>query len=379
MRFAAALFLALAAGPAAAQDPEALARGQKYLDKVAAAWAGKLPQERLVGVYLGRKWVGTLWMRVGAAPKESGAVFELTLKGEIAFMGHSMKAENRSLLAKDLSPVSDEDVKVEDGKTRKLTVTVEKGRWKLRREEKDEVKQDEGTVVPGTTLEANVLPFFVLPDDAEFTLAAPDSKEGPFQFRKRADKKALYMDGKKTDLALLEMSNPGKPPALWYLSPGGEVVEFAVADAPVRCRPVTEAQRGQPLDEPLELKPAERALVDMFLALKKNDKAAVLAAFDFERMARESSPGYAELPEGDKKEIIDVIEDDVMTGLLSEGMRNQLPDVDFLEDLLAGAMKTTEKEGLVSIETFGKTVWRMYCPAEGDRKGRWLICGAGSK
>src|ERR1043165_6422863 len=44
------------AGLTAEEEKAALGRGQKYLDKVAASWIGKLPQERLLGFYAGRLW-----------------------------------------------------------------------------------------------------------------------------------------------------------------------------------------------------------------------------------------------------------------------------------------------------------------------------------
>jgi len=52
------LLLQASTGLTEEEEKAHFARGQKYLDKVAAVWSAKLPQERLLGIYMGRTWLG---------------------------------------------------------------------------------------------------------------------------------------------------------------------------------------------------------------------------------------------------------------------------------------------------------------------------------
>lgn len=373
IRIAAALLLACL--PTAAQDEEALARGQKYLDKIARSWDGKLPQERLCGVYLGRQWVGTLTLTVKAAPAGSGAAYEVATRGEMAAAGHSTTVEGRALLGKNLAPVSSDSTEKTDGKVERKTITVANGRWKLKTDDDGKVTEKEGPLTPGVTCDAAFLPLFSLPDDAELTILSVDSKKGVYHLKKLAGKRDRTFDGNKMACSVLEMGHPEKAADLWFVSPEGKGLELQAGDSPVRVRPITEAQKGKPIDEPLELKAYERALIDLFLAIKKNDAAAVRASFDFHGLALEMIPGFAGVTDEQKKEAVQAMRDQMEKNLLSEQMRAQLPDAGLLEEAIAGGMKSSEKDGLARVQVFGKQVWKLALAKEGDRKGKWLIIG----
>lgn len=363
-----ALTLALAV-----QEDEALARGQKYLDKVAKAWTASLPQERLLGIYMGRQWIGETRIGVRAAAADSGGAFEFRLTGTLSAAGKSRKMESRGILAGNLAPVRIEVRSDEDGKVETTTITVENGAWKRRTEQGGKTTETGGPLKPGTTMEANLLPLFAPPDDADLTLVALDSKKGPTRVRLPAGKGTVFLRGAAVECALVEVAQGSEAPDRWKCVDGKAVELAAGGGIPVRMRVIAEAEREKKLDEPLDLRPAEKALIGMFLAIKKNDREGVVAAFDFDRMAKEMIPGFEGLTDEKKKEAVGLLSRDMPAKLLGEAMRNQLPDPGLLEETLAAGIRSTEKDGVTAVRIFGTQVWRLAEAKEGDRKGRWLI------
>ncbi len=361
------------------QEDEALARGQKYLDKIGKAWAAKLPEDLLCGFYMGRQWIGSMTLAVRTAPAGSGAAFEWVMQAEMSAMGRATKMDGRALVSANLSPVSSETTETTDGKIEKKTIAVAGGRWTHTVDKGGQVTEKSGAITPGTTLEAAFLPLFGLPDDETLTLTSPDSKKGPFLFKKRSDRREKRFDGKKGEYAILELGHGGPTVDLWILSADGKALELEAGDAPIRMRPIAAAQKGKALDEPLELQTYERALIDMFLAIKKNDAGAVEACFDFDRLAQEMIPGFNDSPAEKKKEAVEAMRAQMSKNLLSEQMRNQFPDAALLEDAIATGMKSEEKEGIAKVRVFGKQVWMLTLLKEGDRKGKWVIIGISQK
>jgi hypothetical protein len=373
LRSIAFLALSLLGLPAvSAQDDEALAKGQKYLDKVAKVWSEKLPQERLCGIYFGRVWVGAMKYTVKAAPSGGAAAFEVTLSAEIEMMGQKMKHEARILHAKNLSPLSGESTEGSPGGDEKKTLTVADGKWRIREEKGGEVKDREGKITPGTIFEATMLPLFALPDE-DCRVNSIDSQKGPHDFKKLAAKADRMIDGKKESCTVLQMVR-GTEIESWYLAADGRALELQ-PDAPIRLRPITEDQRGKKLNEPLEVKPAERRVLDLFLAIKKNDSAAVEGSFDFERFSSESVPNFASLPAEKQKETVEAMRAAMVKNLLSEQARAQFPEASLLEDALAATLKTTEKDGVTRVQVQGAGTWKLHQPKDGPRKGMWLIFG----
>lgn len=373
----AALIAALLLGvlSARAQDDDAaLARGQAYLDKVAQAWSAKLPREQLCGIYIGRQWVGSITITVKAG-SEKDAAFEMGMKGGLQAFGHTLEMESRSVYAKNLAPLSSESTEKSDDKLEKRTLTVADGRWKLKTVKDGDIAEKEGKVTPGTTLEAAFLPLFVPPGDEALTLQSAESKKTTCFVKKLAEPGERFVDGKKEKVTVYEYGHPSEAADRWYFRSDGSPLELQAGDAPIRVRPITETEKGKPLNEPVELRPAERGLVNLFVGIAKNDAAAVTGCFDFPRFSSDAVPGFAELPDAKKKEAIKALEAELTKNLLSEEMRKMFPDPGLVEDAIVNGMKTTVTDGVARIQMFGQQIWKLYEVKEGPRKGQWLIFG----
>jgi hypothetical protein len=361
----------------AAQDEEALARGQKYLDKVAAVWTAKLPQERLCGMYFGRQWMGWMTLAVKAAPADSGAAYEVIRTGELSMFGKTFTMNGRALLAKNLSPLSSEIEEATPSGMTKRTLTVEGGRWKVREDEKGEIRERDGKIVPGITFEGNLLPLFAMPDE-ECRILSLESRKGLNDFKRLPAKSERLIDGKKESCTVLEIGHGGAEPERWYFSGDGRPLELQ-SDGPTRLRPITPAQRGKNLDEPLRIEPPTRRVLDLFLAIQKNDADAAAACFDFDRFARESVPDFNERSAEGKKEASETMKSTMMKNLMSAAARGPLPEAALLEETLSNAMKTTLKDGEARVQIIGGVTWKLYQAKEGPRKGQWLIFGVGQE
>jgi hypothetical protein len=322
--------------------------GQAYLDRLGEAWSGRLPLERTLGIYIGRKWIGQSQISIKAAPERSSATFEFIVKAETKFAGKKTKTHHRALLAKNLAPLSAESTH-EDGETKSIkTLTIKKGRWKLRTNESER----EGELQPGMTWSIGFLPLFESPE-SELSLVSLDAGPDPFTLKKEGD--------------VLEIRQGDKPADRWM----GD--EFRPAGGPVRFKVVESSQIGKHIDEPLNLKPSERALADLFLAIKRNDRKGVDAAFDYAKMAEEMLPGYGELNEIQRRQTLETLRAKVNADLLKT--RDGLPDELIMEDFIAASAETTEKDAAADVLLFGKTVWKL---ARND-KGRWLVVSIANK
>ena len=380
IRTAALLAMALAGTPLYArpqEDDKALAKGQSYLDKIAQAWSAKLPQERLCGVYLGRQWVGSFTLALKAAPEGGPAAFELTLKGDLKVLGRTMDMESRGLLTRGFGPVSSEATEKSDEGLEKSTLSVAGGAWKLRTDKAGDITEKEGKITPGTTIEAVFLPLFALPEEAELTLQSVETKKVVCHFKKLAEKRDRFVDGKKESCSVIEVGHAAEAADLWYVRADGTPVELQIGDAPIRIRPVKKAQKGKPLDEPLTLKASERRLIDLFLAIAKSDGPGISGCFDFQRFSMEMAPGFADLSEEKQKATIQSMKEEMTKNLLA--LNAMFPDPGLVEDSIASAMKTTEKDGVVHIQLFGQQTWKLFEVKDGPKKGQWFIFGIDQK
>jgi len=129
---------------------------------------------------------------------------------------------------------------------------------------------------------------------------------------------------------------------------------------------------GKDLNEPLRLADSERALIDLFRAIKRNERENALSMFDLERLAEEMIPGFGSLKEEDKKKAVESLRENLSENLVSEKTRKSLPEEGILEDILSEVFESNEKGDLAEVRFQGQ-VWHLYRAAEGDRKGRWLI------
>jgi hypothetical protein len=371
-----AIALAGAALPARAQEDD-LAQGQRYLDKTALSWSSKLPQERLCGVYVGRQWVGSFTLALKAAPDGGSAAFELTLKGDLKIAGHTMTMESQGLLTRGLGPVSSLATEKTDEGLERRTLSTAGGAWKLRTDKAGDVTEKEGRITPGTTIEALFLPLFTLPEEGDLTLQSVETKKAACRFKKLAEKRDRFVEGKKEACVVIEVGHGSEAADLWYVRPDGTPVELQIGDAPIRIRPVTKAQMGKPLDEPLTLKAGERRLIDLFLAIAKSDGPAIAGCFDFQRFSMEMAPGFADLSPEKQNATVQSMKEEMTKNLL--GLTSMFPDPGLVEDSIAGGMKTTEKDGVVHIQLFGQQTWRLFEVKEGPKKGQWLIFGIDQK
>ena len=368
--------LLLALGTGSAQDEESFAKGQKFLDKVEKAWSAQLPQERLCGIYFGRTWAGSMKYTVKAATS-GGAAYEVTVAAELNLLGQTMKHDARALLAKNLSPVSAESSETSPDSNEKTVITVADGKWKVREEDKGKGKEREGKVTPGITFEATLMLLFATPDE-DCKIHSLESKKGVSNFKKQTAKADRMVGGKKESCTVLHIARDEGAVETWYFGADGRAVEFQ-PEGPLRLRPITESQRGKKLEEPLDVKPAERRILDLFLAIKQNDAAVVEGCFDFDRFASESVPGYATLAAEKQKEAVEAMRSGMIKNLLTEQMRAMFPEAAILEDVLAQSMSTTEKDGVARVQVQGAGTWKLHQPKDGPRKGQWLVFGVDQK
>ncbi len=359
----------------AQEDLDALGRGQKYLEKIGEAWSLKLPDEIITGLFMGRAWIGHVRVTVKAAPDGSGAAFEMQLKGEMSIGTQKFNGDARIRFSKTMSLVSVESSSVEPDMKRTKTLTVIDGKFKLDVDENGKVKTSEGVVAPGTTWDGKTLPLFLIPDEDAVALQSLDSEKGVVLFHKLVERKKRSIGGKESEFRVLTIKQQGKEADSAYYGDDGRIVEVGMQNGAVRMRPVTEAEVGKDLDEKREVKPAERALLDMWLAIKRNEKERVLASFDIPRLCDALVPGYKDLDADKRKEADTMMTKQLEQDLLSETMRDGLPDEKVLEEGLAAGMKLTMKDDVAHVLVMGKKIWKLAEAKDGDRKGKWLIIG----
>jgi hypothetical protein len=230
----------------------------------------------------------------------------------------------------------------------------------------------------GQTLEANMLPLWVRPEEDGLFLLCMIGNKGPNTFHRLPEKVERCIDGKKQSCSVLKIGHLTGTHDLWYYSEDGRPLEMRSeveeGTPTMRLRPITEALIGKALNEPLEVKPAERRVLDVFVAIKKNDSTALAACFDFERFAREAMPEFAKATPAEQKTSLTNFRRIMLERLLgNEKSRAAQPELSLLEDALASAMITTEEKGVVSVVLRGNGTWKLYQPTEGARKGQWLI------
>jgi hypothetical protein len=349
--------------------------GQKYLDKVSAAWSAQLPQERLLGIYMGRHWMGLVRITLKAAPAGSGAAFDYTLHQEIRVLKHVGTVDLHALLDARLAPVSAERIEVNDGKERKSRIALVDGK---RTATMDGYPDREVKPGPGFTIEANLLPLWVPPEEDGLFLLCMIGDKGANSFHRLPEKVERTIDGKKQACSVLKIGHLSAHPDLWYYSEDGRPLEFhpqvEEGTPAARHRPITEAMIGKPLNEPLAMKPAERRVLDVFVAIKKNDETALAACFDFDRFAKESIPDFEKVAPADQKKTVVNLRQTMLKNFLgTEESRASMPEPTLMEDAMADVMVTTEDKGIVSVTLPGNGTWKLYQSTEGPRKGQWLI------
>ncbi|MBV8880363.1 MAG: hypothetical protein JO332_10395, partial [Planctomycetaceae bacterium] len=247
------------AGMTPEEEKAALDRGQKYLDAVAASWAGKLPQERLLGVYAGRVWMGTYRVSINSAPSGSTAVFQLVERSDLRVFKWQVSNETRVLLDARLLPISGEQTETDNGKTSKLSIMTAYGKWTVKKVKEGKESERNGRLVAGTTGESQFLPLFVRPDDAGMRMFCLTCESGVNDFKRLSGTVEKTINGKSRACQVFQITNLDDHCEQWFFSDDGQPVEVRFNNKPgemaIRCRPITDEEIGKSLSEPLELSP----------------------------------------------------------------------------------------------------------------------------
>jgi hypothetical protein len=238
----AALLLPQGTGMTLEEELAQLAKGQKYLDKVSSAWSAKLPQERLLGMYMGRTWIGSRRISIKAAPPGSGAAFDYTLHQELKIRTHAGKIDLHALLDAKLAPLSADRTEVADDKVTKSRITWADGKGTASMDGYPDREMKPGQ---GQTLEANLLPLWVRPEEDGLFLLCFIGNKGPNTFHRLAEKVERTIDGKKQACGVLKVGHLSGTHDLWYYSEDGRPLELReeveVGTPSMRLRPITEA------------------------------------------------------------------------------------------------------------------------------------------
>jgi hypothetical protein len=363
--------------PAAAQPQEDSeeTRAQKYLSLLGQAWAKQLPADQTLGIYFGRRWVGQATIAVKAAPAGGAGAFDLSLTSETKISGKRLSTRERVVMDKTLTLISAESFEESpEGKVSK-SLTVQAGRWKLRREEKGKTTYQEGALLTGSTWNASFLPLFGRPADLPVKLPCLDGGLSPIVLS-GAEAKAKDAKDAPGPAEALEVRRGEGPPGIWLFSSDGQPLEFRPGQSPIKFRPVRPSEAGKDLQEPLVIKEPVKALVDLFRSVKRGDRSGVVSAFDFEKLAGDLVPGYADLDAASKRQVQDALRTKMPTDLLAAKFRDGLPEESFLEDFLSSASEVTQDGGSAEVRLLEKsTVWKLSRVEDGKLKGRWLVSG----
>jgi hypothetical protein len=365
-----------AAAPAAEPDAD-LALGQRYLDTVAAEWSRQVPFERVAGVYFDRKWTGSIHVRVSAAPQGSDAAFEVKTEVDVRMLDQVMNHSETVLFTRGLQPVRAEGQAL-NGQSRKTrALRVEKGRWLVREDKDGRVTEHEGEVRPGLTWDPKMLPLFARPDVETLALEITDA-DGRVEYR-RLPPRSSTVDGIAVLLDAYELKSGDGTPDVWTFRPDGRAYELSAGDIPLTIRPIAPAQKGKDLADPLQLHPAARAVVDMMLAVERNDREAALLHFDLPGMAAATVPGYAHMDQPARMQAIAALRAHLLGTLFFAATRpattfrgaDGAPPVD--TERLMAAFLEVKIEGRVARVKHFRRAWSLHEVTAADGRPRWLI------
>lgn len=332
-----------------------LAAGQSYLEKVGQSWSAKCPEERVLGVYIGRKSIGNIRFNV----KPSGDGFELAIRFEAKYGDTVTRSDTKIQLSRKLELVRAE----ETGKGSKVTYIAEKGRWKLREETGGKSREKAGEVKAASVWEANFLPLFLLPSGDVSVYAANEFRTVAFH---RLEEKRRR---KSIEYGCLRVTTEGEAPAIWLFD-GDRAFEFKRKGEQVRFRVIAEAGIGKDLDEPLEISEPMKAVISVISAMKRGDKEGVLGGFDVERFTREKVPEYATCSKTRRQEILETTRTFLATEFMSDEARAALPEAALIEDWFAMTLESTEKDGVAEVTEPDGAVWKL-----GIKEGQWKVYG----
>lgn len=352
------LLFVIAASAAFSQSTDELQKGQKFLDKISKSWSASLPPEKVAGMYIGRKWVG--FSRV-AVEKGAGGGFLVKGKYEIEFSGRKNITESTVALDATMCVRKAETVTLDNGKKETKVLTVENGKWKQVKEADGKVSELSGAVTPGTTWGAGLWLMYEIPDDSEFALAVPAAEKGSYKFKKLAENGVEMRQG-------TELSR-------WCFDNKWNFVELRAGQIPIKIRIIPEEKIGKNLEEPSRLNDAEKATVEVYKCIKKNDKNALLTCFDLQKYAEEMVSGYKDMSAEDKKATVEQLQGKISESLLNLKNRNNLPEEALIEDFFYDNIQSIVKADSAEVWLPGQTPWKL----SRDAAGKWLVVGLGQR
>ncbi len=362
-RFVIAIALAFTFMTAVRAD-EGADEGRKYLKKLGAAWAQKLPEPRVMGIYVGRKWAGKATFTVKATT-EGGAAFDFTADTAFDLMGSAMSEHSHILLSRDLTVVAaDTEGKARSGTgTKKLT--VKDGRWTLQIEKGGLKQEKSGEMTSTTVWDGGTLLAFAMPEAKETTLVCANGDVGTETFARRDAKERLTLGGKEAEYTVLEVTNEDHS-TRWYLDDAGNGVYMRFIGKPLCARPCPAANVGKDIDEPLEVSEPVQRVIDLYMAMKKGDADGFLATWDLPAVADETG----ETAEG--------VEAGLKQKMLTPEAQQQLPDEAMLPDYFA-TLGTATQNGDEAEVDFGRALFNLHKVNDASGKPRWLIYSADTR
>lgn len=355
-----------------AQDPAAFEKGQKYLDKIAKAWSAKSPQSFLLAVYAGDKYIGKAKYTVTAA--DGG--FEMTGEAEMAMGEMKMTSHAKGKLGPNLCVVSGETVDEtnEPGGNSKKTITTANGKWTVSYEKGGKTQTKEGDLSAGTTWAPTFFALFAIPDDAEVCVSEPDIDVKTTTFKKLDAKEKVSVGGKEIECSVIE-SKKGEGTTHFLFGPDGALVEMKQEGGPLHMRPATEADLGKDLGDgaAAELSAPAKAVVAVYCAIKRNDAAALDAAFDFDRWAAEGVEGFDQKTDEEKQKAADDLAKQILAELNTDELRTKLPDEASITAMMGPQIKVEMAGEGEAVAHIGDGTWKLYLSTDEAGKGVWLI------
>jgi hypothetical protein len=348
----------------------------KVLKQLGDLWEKDLPPEQLLGIYFGRKWVGQATLAVSVPPKGEAGAYEVSWTVETKISGQRLYTHDQIRLARDLALLSAQSS--EDGPEGKVskTLSVQGGHFRVRTEAKGKASYQEGAVKPGSTWNASILPLFGLPEPPSITFPVLDGDQSPVVLARPSEEKSPPEGSGEAGVKLLEVRRGEDPPGLWRFSKENRPVEFRPGGSPMRFRVIALEARGKDLQEPLSLSEPARVLVDLCRAVKRGDRVAVAAAFDFELLAQGLVNNFTKLDATTRRHVLDSLRSKTPLELISARFRDGLPDESLIEDLIAWGSKAIQKEETAEVRLLGMgMVWKFHRAADGNQKGKWLVSG----
>ncbi len=361
-----------ACAAARAQDDQQLARGQKYLEKLAASWTDKLPVDRFANFYLGRKCLGKAHFRVQAPEAGRKAAFELVLRIELGVPGQELEMVSRAWTNERLGLIAAESETHQPGLPPiKRTLLTADARWKIQTLTSEKKRMAEGLMKAGMGWDFSMLALFGVPDESDAALIElGGERPEALLFQRVQDKVQRSYGGPDAATPGFRVLREGGVNQFWHVGENGRTVEMVSSDSPVRALVVEETTLGKDLEGPPGQADAIRAIIELMKASRKADRDALKAAIDFEKYGEVTVEGWAELDAANRADVRGKFEELVLGKLLDQG--KTLPDEKTIENVMAATLDC--EEGGDSVLVFfpsAKGKFRLYQAAD----GKWKVFG----